>query len=57
MLNQILCPHCSKEIQPIEYGKGWLWVCCGKVIHNSSRLDEPKRIHEEKDVYSPDKKT
>ncbi len=42
-MNQIFCPQCEKEIKPIEYGNGWLWVCCGKVVHNSSRLDELKK--------------
>jgi hypothetical protein len=55
-LNQILCPHCSKEIKPIEYGNGWLWVCCGKVIHNSSRLDASKKMGEEENVQTRNKK-
>jgi predicted amidophosphoribosyltransferase len=42
-VNQIFCPQCAKEIKPIEYGNGWLWVCCGKVVHNASRLDESTR--------------
>lgn len=56
-MNQIFCPHCDKEIKPIEYGNGWLWVCCGKVVHNASRPDEPIRNHEEKDVLMTDDKT
>jgi len=39
-VNQIFCPQCGKEIKPVEYGNGWLWVCCGKVVRNASRLDE-----------------
>jgi hypothetical protein len=49
MVNQIICPRCNKEIKPIEYGNGWLWVCCGKVVHNSSRLDESGRMGAESD--------
>jgi predicted amidophosphoribosyltransferase len=53
-VNQIFCPHCDKEIKPIEYGNGWLWVCCGKVVHNSSCLDE-SRGHAESDMQTVDK--
>jgi len=56
-LNQIICPHCSKEIKPIEYGNGLLWVCCGKVVHNSSRLDESRRGLAESDVQPVDEQT
>lgn len=56
-MNQIFCPHCEKEIKPIEYGNGWLWVCCGKVVHNSSRLDELKKLYAESDTEPDDKQT
>lgn len=31
----IKCPHCGKEIELIEYGNGWLGVCCDRVVYNS----------------------
>ena len=48
-MNKIICPLCAKEIKPVEYGNGWLWICCGKVVHNTSRLEESKRKREEGD--------
>jgi len=55
-MTEIFCPLCAKEIKPIEYGNGWLWVCCGKVVHNSSRRNDTKTGQAEGDSETNDSK-
>lgn len=56
-VNKIVCPLCAREINPIEYGNGRLWICCGKVVHNAGRLDEPKEKQAEGDSQTRNGKT
>lgn len=42
-MNRVVCPVCSNEIKPVAFGDGLVWVCCGKVAHSVSRVEESKR--------------
>lgn len=39
---KVVCPVCSKEIRPVSFGDGLVWVCCGKVAHSVSRAEKFK---------------
>jgi len=32
------CPDCGKETKLIKYGKGWVGVCCNRVVFSSRQL-------------------
>jgi len=44
-MKKVVCPSCSQDVQPVSYGGGWVWVCCGKVLHSAARSDVSR--HEE----------
>jgi hypothetical protein len=56
-MKKIICPLCAKEIKRVEYGNGWLWICCGKVVHNAARLDEPNERQAMGDLQTRNGKT
>ncbi len=41
-MSKVICPVCSKEINPVSFGEGLVWVCCGKVAHSVSRAEKSK---------------
>jgi hypothetical protein len=36
----IECPKCHKKVEIIQYGGGYLAVCCGWVIYNNFELPD-----------------
>ncbi len=33
--DKIFCPLCKKEVSLIDFGEGWVGVCCGKLVYSS----------------------
>jgi hypothetical protein len=46
----IECPDCGKETIPIRYGKGWVGVCCNRVVFSSRQLP-PDRQKNYKNLF------
>ncbi|MBA4418781.1 MAG: hypothetical protein C0392_12865 [Syntrophus sp. (in: bacteria)] len=36
----IKCPYCGKKVKPIQYGNGWIGLCCDNIVYNSPNLPE-----------------
>ena len=41
---KISCPFCGKEVGIIQFGDGYIAICCKQVIYNSKRLPDEKKI-------------
>jgi hypothetical protein len=33
---KIICPHCSREVELVKYGDGWVGSCCDRLVYNAS---------------------
>jgi len=56
-VDEIFCPVCAREIRPVEFGGGRVWVCCGKVAHSASHKDKSKKRGAEGDQKAEGVKT
>jgi ribosomal protein S27AE len=37
-MNTIICPLCGRGVILVQFGDGWVGVCCNEIIYNSLEL-------------------
>jgi hypothetical protein len=41
----IICPCCGKRVKLIEFGNGYMAICCDRVIYNECELPTDDKEH------------
>jgi len=47
---KIICPRCSREVEVINYGNGWVGGCCNEIVYNSPEPPAPVTTTKDKTI-------